>query len=52
MDMETSNGKRKTGEKAIFLNPFAHRANGSFSSVGLLMKKPTEVLCLQTDKTD
>jgi hypothetical protein len=52
MDMESSNGKRKNRQFSLTRLPFAHRANGSLSSVGLLVKTPTEVICLQTDKTD
>jgi hypothetical protein len=46
-DMETSNGKRKMQAQAIFLHPFAHRANESLSFVRLLGIKV--VIRLETD---
>ncbi len=57
MDMETlscrhgmetwtwNQGKAEMEAQATFLNPFAHRSNGSLSYV----RKPTEVVRLQTD---
>jgi hypothetical protein len=48
-DMETSNRKWRKEAWAIFLNPFAHCANGSLSFVRLLAKKQTEVICKQTE---
>jgi hypothetical protein len=40
--------------QAIFLNMFtvAHHANVNLSFVRLLMKKQTEIIHLQTEKTD
>jgi hypothetical protein len=39
--------KMENGNLAIFLVPFAHRANENLSFFHLLMKKQTEVICLQ-----
>ncbi len=49
---ETENGKWKPRRLSLYRLPFAHRANGSLAFVSLLMKKQTEVICLQTDLTD
>jgi hypothetical protein len=46
----SSHFKRKTEAQAIFLNPFAHRENGSLSlAVHLFKKKQTEIIRFQTD---
>jgi hypothetical protein len=39
----------ETEVQAIFLNPFAYRANESLSFPCLLTKKQTEIIRLQTD---
>ncbi len=39
LSVQTENGKRKTEDQAIFPNPFAHRANRSWSFVHLLTNK-------------